>query len=130
MSARFNKPPDRSADVDRDHAVALLFAKMLCTGCGRLAIHRDECPLGGLAARLGVPLETAHGMLYPVRVVGPVPVTLEPAEALGVRMRTPQPLRIYEETVADARQFLADAAAADTHSSDVDPGRVDPWEER
>lgn len=42
----------------------------------------------------------------------------------------PKPLRSYDETVADAREYLADAAAADTHSSDVDPGRVDPWEER
>lgn len=30
----------------------------------------------------------------------------------------------------DAEQFIREAAAADTHSSDVDPGRVDPWEER
>jgi hypothetical protein len=30
----------------------------------------------------------------------------------------------------DVEQFLRDAAAADTHSSDRDPGAVDPWEDR
>ena len=30
----------------------------------------------------------------------------------------------------DAEQFLRDAAAADTHSSDVYPGAVDPWEDK
>ena len=30
----------------------------------------------------------------------------------------------------DAREFLENAAAADDHSSDADPGAVDPWEER
>lgn len=33
-------------------------------------------------------------------------------------------------TMTLAAQYLMDAAAADTHSSDVDPGRIDPWEER
>lgn len=27
----------------------------------------------------------------------------------------------------EAQQYLADAAAADTHSSDVDPGCLPPW---
>ena len=35
-----------------------------------------------------------------------------------------------DERRKDALEYLAFAASADTHSSDVDPGRVDPWEER
>lgn len=30
----------------------------------------------------------------------------------------------------DAEEYLRSAAVADTHSSDVDPGAVDPWSER
>lgn len=30
----------------------------------------------------------------------------------------------------DAESFIRSAAAADTHSSDRDPGAVDPWEDR
>lgn len=34
------------------------------------------------------------------------------------------------EAQTEAEQYLRSAAAADTHSSDTDPGRVDPWSER
>lgn len=35
-----------------------------------------------------------------------------------------------DEAKQRAREYMRAAAAADTHSSDVEPGRVDPWEER
>lgn len=51
-------------------------------------------------------------------------------EFLKVRQEWERKLADEEERKARALEYLAFAASSDTHSSDVDPGRVDPWEER